>query len=116
MTPKVFGYHADAYNDKMKQQRDLEEMKLKNSEYIAWLNGLYVRMAVASILGGRRAPKYPERPLTDHSDELSEIAKANGRNEDEMKAELLAMQMMVRDTNARLDKVYTELDKGQTDE
>lgn len=117
MTPKVFSYHVDAYNAKKKEMLDIETFRVKNSEYIAWLTGLYVRVAVASVLGGKKAPEYPKKPLTDHSDELSEIAKANGRNEDEMKAELLEMQMLVRDTNARLEQHFAETEgKGQTAE
>lgn len=105
MTPKDFEYAVDAYNDKLKQTEMLEDMHIKHSEYIAWLTGLYVRSAVASVLGGRKATPYPMNPLTERKKEISEIAKANNRDEEEMRAELLVMQLEVGAANARIAKL-----------
>lgn len=115
MTPKEFEYHVDAHNEEMKQKQLIEEAHVKNSEYIAWLSGIYVMRAVGSVLGGRKAPKYPERPLTETpQDDLETIAKKNGLDVEEMKSELLLMTLEVDAVNARLSGSAIEL--GQTEE
>lgn len=105
MTPQDFNYVLDTYNERMKERQKLEEVRYSQIDYQAWLTGLYVRIAVGSVLGGNKAPKYPEKPMTDKSESIEEIAKKNGKTEEEINAELLMATLQIQEANARLEEV-----------
>lgn len=108
MTPKDFEIAVKAYNEKLKMRNELEEVHLKQQEYIAWLSGLYIKVAVASVFGGRRSTKYPNKPWTDKSDSIEEIARRNGKDVYEMKMMLSEMNAKVNATNARIENLSNE--------
>ena len=110
MTPKEFQYHVDAKNEEVKERSELEQVRIKNQEYIAWLTGFYVRLAVAELFGGKSASKYPQKPLTDHSDSIAEIAEKNGKTEEELNAELVMATLQIREANARIENVQNGKD------
>ena len=58
-TPKEIEIFLDG---KVKQRKT----EAKTSEYIAWIHGYYVKLAVLSALNGRKA-KYPARPLSEEN-------------------------------------------------
>lgn len=111
MTPKEFQYHVDAKNEETQLQNEIENLRIRNQEYIAWLNGFYVRLAVAEIFGGKSAPRYPNKPLTDNSDSIEEIAKKNGKTEEEINAELVMATLQIREANARLDEIQNGINE-----
>ena len=105
MTPKDFNYAIDAYNEKMKLQKQMEEMHYNWLDQHAWLVGAYVRMAVGSVLGGKKASQYPQKPLSDNSESVAEIAKNSGRTEEEINADLLMATLQIQEANARIEEV-----------
>jgi hypothetical protein len=107
MTPKDFEYALDAYNETMKMRQQLEEEHYKQIDYQAWLTGLYVRAAVSNVLGGKKGPQYPQKPLTDNSESVAEIAKNSGRTEEEINADLLMATLQIQEANARIEEVQS---------
>lgn len=105
MTPRDFNYALDAYNENLKAKQKLEEMHFNWLDQHAWLVGAYVRLAVSSVLGGKKAPQYPQKPLTDNSDSVAEIAKNSGRTEEEINADLLMATLQIQEANARIEEV-----------
>ena len=105
MTPKDFQYAVDAYNENMEMRQKLEEEHYKQIDYQAWLTGLYVRAAVGNVLGGKKGPQYPQKPLTDNSESVAEIAKNSGRTEEEINADLLMATLQIQEANARIEEV-----------
>ena len=105
MTPKDFQYATEAYNDKMEYALKMEKARTESGEYLAWLSGLYVQMAVGAVLGGKKAKRYPEKPLTDRSDSIEEIAKRSGKTEEELNADLLLATLQINEANARIEQV-----------
>lgn len=111
MTPKDFNYAVDAEIERNNERVEIEKAHIQNGEYLSWLSGIYVMRAVACVLGGKKAQKYPDKPFTDHSDEISEIAKRNGKTEEEINQELILARFQIDEANARLEKQF-----GQTEE
>lgn len=62
MTPKVFNAYRKANEEE-------EQKKVDLIDYSAWLNGLYVRRAIASCFS--KDSKYPEKPFTEEEREKS---------------------------------------------
>ena len=58
-TPKEIEIFLDGKAEQKKAEA-------KTSEYLAWIQGYYVRLAVLSVLNGRKA-KYPSRPLSEEN-------------------------------------------------
>ena len=58
-TPNDIEIYIHEYDSRRKNEI---EIKADEIEYTAWLNGLYVRAAVSSVLNGRKS-KYPKKPL-----------------------------------------------------
>lgn len=105
MTPKDFNYALDAYNENFKAQQKLEEMHYNQLDYQAWLIGIYVKIAIGNVLGGKKSAPYPQKPLTDNSESVTEIAKNSGRTEEEINADLLMATLQIQEANARIEEV-----------
>jgi hypothetical protein len=105
MTPKDFQYALDAYNENMEMRQKLEEEHYKQIDYQAWLTGIYVKIAVGNVLGGKKSTQYPQKPLSDNSDSVAEIAKHSGRTEEEINADLLMATLQIQEANARIEEV-----------
>lgn len=105
MTPKDFDYAVDAFNKNIEMQRDLELMHKDWIEYQSWLTGLYVYTAIGAAFGGKKGRSYPNKPFTDKSDSIEEIAKKNGKTEEELNAELLYMTLRIKEVNSRLENM-----------
>lgn len=105
MTPKDFKYASDAFNEKAERTVQMERARTECGEYLAWLTGLYVELAVAAVFGGKKARSYPQKPITDRSDSISEIARKNGKTEEEINAELLLATLQINEANARIEQV-----------
>lgn len=52
-----------------------EEIKLNTqmTNYEAWLNGLYIRQAIASVFS--KGTKYPEKPIDNNSPDRNSLDK-----------------------------------------
>lgn len=48
-------------NIRIRDHQEKEENRVKELEYVAWMNGLYIRAAVASAFS--KKAQYPENPL-----------------------------------------------------
>lgn len=57
---------------KLEPFRKAYQIKNEQEDYLAWLQGSYIRIAVGSCLDGRKC-KYPEQPLSRNSAEKREI-------------------------------------------
>lgn len=83
-TPNDIEIFIDEFD---KRYRTELEVQSKHLEYGAWLNGLYVRMAVASTLS--KKAKYPKEPFGDKqkqesitvTEDMSEEEKEKARQE-----------------------------------
>lgn len=105
MTPKDFQYAVEAHNENMKMRQQLEEEHYKQIDYQAWLTGIYVKIAVGNVLGGKKSTPYPQKPMTDNSESVAEIAKNSGRTEEEINADLLMATLQIQEANARIEEV-----------
>lgn len=80
-TPHDIEVFINQYDKRVRAEIDAEFERMK---YNAWLNGLYVRSAVASCLS--RKAKYPKEPYTEK--DTNEVIVATEDMSDEVKAEL----------------------------
>ncbi len=69
-------------------------------EYNAWLNGIYVRNAIASCFD--KKCEYPENPLAKK--DMKSIAERTGKSEVEMNRELVMATLKIRQANAELSE------------
>ena len=58
-TPNDIDIYIQEYD--ARYEREIK-LKTEEIEYSSWLNGMYVRIAVASALNGKKV-KYPKKPL-----------------------------------------------------
>lgn len=58
-TPNDIDIYIKEYD--ARYEREIK-LKAEEIEYSSWLNGMYVRIAVASALNGKKV-KYPKKPL-----------------------------------------------------
>lgn len=58
-TPNDIDIYIKEYD--ARYEREIK-LKAEEIEYSSWLNGMYVRIAVASVLNGKKV-KYPKKPL-----------------------------------------------------
>jgi len=75
--------------------RKKSEIKIKTEEieYSAWLNGLYVRLAVSSVLNGKKV-KYPKKPLEKNEPQINiEVTEDMTENEKDKIREQFAENM-----------------------
>lgn len=101
-TPKDFTIFVEGKNAQMREAQELEHLHVKQNEYYAWLNGLYVQMAIGACFGKHQ--KYPKEPLTENRPQtVAEIAVENGKTEEELKAEMMVAEMKVHEANRRLE-------------
>lgn len=83
-TPNDIDIFIDQY-DKMKKRE--MEMAFENMKYTAWLSGLYVRAAVASVMS--KKAKYPKKPFGEEqqiqhievTEDMSEEEKQKAREQ-----------------------------------
>lgn len=66
-----------------KRIRAEAKARFEQIEYAAWMNGLYVQRAVASVLS--KKAKYPKRPLSEENTEPTEIICTEDMSEEEKK-------------------------------
>ncbi len=90
-----------------KNERD----KIKMYEYVAWLNGIYVRSAIGSCFDKKF--EYPDNPLL--RTDTKSLAEKTGKSEVEMNQELVMASMMIRQANANIEKEL-DLNKEGGDE
>lgn len=101
-TPFAINKIIDAYNSQKKEDYEY-------SQYLSWLNGLYVQCAIASCFN--KGSKYPENPLEQNGIDLSnpDTAKEAPLTEEEKKkrqVEGLFMFMQVQQANAKLKEKF----------
>lgn len=68
----------DGEVDAADDYRKAYELRCEQDNYLAWLNGLYVRSAIVSSFGfGKsRPPEYPQKPIgSDDTENAKEKAK-----------------------------------------
>lgn len=83
-TPNDIDIFIDQY-DKMKKRE--MEISFENMKYTAWLSGLYVRAAVASVMS--KKSKYPKKPFGEEqqiqhievTEDMSEEEKQKARDQ-----------------------------------
>lgn len=61
------------------------KMRAEEIEYSSWLNGVYVRIAVASALNGKKV-KYPKKPLDNKNVPQNIVVTEEMSEEDKEKA------------------------------
>ena len=79
-TPSDVELFIREYDKRLKREA---EVSFEHMKYAAWLNGIYVRIAVASVLS--RKAKYPKEPpgMEDNKEEI--IANENMSEEEKTK-------------------------------
>lgn len=60
MTPKLFHIYKKVHEEKEQRKADI-------IDYTAWLNGMYVRTAIASCFD--KSAKYPDKPFSEEEKE-----------------------------------------------
>lgn len=96
MTPNEVNMIIKAQGEQLRERAD-------EREFTAWLNGLYVSMAIASCFS--KKCNYPENPITKKQDSLEVKAQKAGKTEEEIQQELLYMQLRVMQANYELESV-----------
>lgn len=102
-TPRDINTYIDIHNEKQQQEYDMRE-------HVAWMHGIYVMNAIATCFA--KGHDYPDNPLLPKAGDIHDIARKTGRNEQEMKNELLMMQFLVGEANSKILKVEEELEKS----
>lgn len=93
------------------QKRERENIKMM--EYNAWLNGIYIRSAIASCFDKKH--EYPENPLAKK--DIKSIAVRTGKTEVEMNRELVMATLKIRQANAELnEKLGNKKTDSESDE
>lgn len=92
-TPKYINMFIEAYEKKIEYEIDM-------IKYQSWLTGYYTLNAIGCSLSKKN--KYPDNPFEEKKKSIKEIAKNNGKTEEEINQQLLYMTLKVKQANARL--------------
>lgn len=80
-TPTDVWLFLREHNKRVRAEAEAEAEKI---EYAAWLNGLYIQRAVASVLS--KKAKYPKKPFgKEDAEQLTEIICTEDMTEEEKK-------------------------------
>lgn len=98
-------------NIRIESYSEERENKLKTTEYLAWLTGMYVTHAIAVSFS--KHAKYPENPIKVNTKDIKQVAKATGKSEEELRQEEAYMSLLVKQANANISKARKKREELQ---